>query len=200
MRNNLKNKWFAKLLIVVVFSLPIGLFAQDESTEDAATSTATIKLTFDEVDSVKVCRATVTADNKPVEGVEVKFFAKRFFGILPLIPNGKSIATDENGEAIVDFPKELPGDCNGTIVVIAKVEEDENYGDFEAVDSVKWGTIISLAEQEEEWHQRSLSATGDRAPIYLLSAAGVIIVIVWGILMYVIYSLVRIKKAGKIAN
>ena len=198
MRNNLKNKWLAKLLIVVVFSLPIGLFAQDEPTEDEATSSATIKLTFDEVDSVKVCKATVVADNKPVEGVEVKFFAKRFFGILPLIPNGKSIATNENGEAIVDFPQELPGDSNGTIVVIAKVEEDENYGDFETVDSVKWGSIISLAEQEEEWHQRSLSATGDRAPIYLLSAAGVIIVIVWGILMYVIYSLVRIKKAGKI--
>lgn len=201
MTTNLKNKWLGRLLLVVVLSIPIGLFAQDkQATEkkDAVPATASMKLNFAEEDSVKVCKATIVAGEKPLEGIEVRFYVKRFFSLLPLIPNGKAETTDENGQATVNFPKELPGDCNGSIVVIAKVEDDENYGSFEATDSIKWGTIISMSSQEEEWNERSLSATGDRAPVYLLSAAGVIIVIVWGILMYVIYSLVRIKKAGKI--
>ena len=201
MRNNFKNKWLGRLLFVSVFSLPIGLFAQDKQTtekEEAATATATMKLNFTEEDNVKMCKVTLVAGEKPLEGIEVRFYAKRYFSLLPLIPNGKAVTTDEKGEASIGFPKELPGDCNGTVVVIAKVEDDENYGSFEAENSVKWGSIISMEEQEEEWNKRSLSATGDRAPVYLLSAAGVIVIIVWGTLFYVIYSLVRIKKAGKI--
>ncbi len=197
MITNLKNKWFGKLLLVVAFSIPIGLFAQDTKVEEETPVAATMKLKLTVKDSVKTCTAIVTAGEKPLEGIEVRFFVKRYFSLLPLIPNGKAKKTDENGEASIIFPKELPGNCNGTVVVLSKVEEDENYGSLEAKDSIKWGTIISLTEQEEEWNKRSLSATGDRAPIYLLGASGVIIAIVWGALLYVIYSLVRIKKARK---
>ncbi len=201
MTNNLKYKWLGKLLIAVVFYLPISLFAgakQAKVEKEAEPATAVMKITFSETDGVKVCKAIIEAGQKPVEGVEVKFYAKRFFSMLPLIANGKAVTTDEKGEAFINFPKGLPGDCNGTIVVTAKVEDNEKYGSFESKDSVKWGTIISVSDQEEEWSKRSLSATGDRAPIYLLSAAGVIIMVVWGTLFYVIFSLVRIKKAGKI--
>src|ERR1035437_7469360 len=172
MTNNFKNKWLGRLLLVVVFSLPICLFAQDkQATEkkDAVPATATMKLKFSEKDSLKVCKAILIAGEKPLEGIEVRFYVKRFFSLLPLIPNGKAVTTDENGEATVKFPKALPGDCNGTVVVIAKVEDDEKYGSLEAKDSVKWGTIISIAAQQEEWNKRSLSATGDRAPVYLLT-------------------------------
>jgi hypothetical protein len=174
------------------------LFAKDKQTTDAAPATASMKLNFTEKDSAKVCIATIVAGEKPLEGIEVRFFAKRFFSLLPLIPNGKAITTDEKGEAIVNFPKGLPGDCNGSVVIIAKVDDDEHYGSLEAKDSIKWGTIIPIASQEEEWNQRSLSATGDKAPVYLLSASGVIIIIVWGILIYVIASLFRIRNAGKV--
>ena len=201
MINTIKNKWLGKLLLVVVFTLPIGLFAQDKQTaekKEAEPATAIMKLNFTEEEGVKVCKASLVAGEKPLEGIEVRFYIQRYFSLLPLVPNGKAVSTDDKGQATVNFPKELPGDCNGTIVVIAKVEDDENYGSLEAKDSIKWGSIIAMGEQEEEWNKRSLSATGDRAPIYLLGAAGVIIIIVWGTLFYVIYSLVRIKKAGKI--
>lgn len=200
MRTDFRNKWLGTLLLTVVFSLPMGLFAKDKPTEekkDAAPATATMKLTFSEKDSVKICTATLTAGEKPLEGIAVKFYAQRYFSLLPFIAGGKAVSTDEKGMATVNFPKLLPGDCNGSIVVIAKVEDDDNYGSLEAKDSIKWGSIISTSEQEEEWNTRSLSATGDRAPVYLLSAAGFIIVIVWGTLIYVMFSLVRIKKAGK---
>lgn len=198
MKTTIQSKWLGRLLLGVVFSLPMSLFAQDEKTTEAETETATMKISFSEEDSIKMCKAVVVNGDKPIEGVEVRFYAKRFFSLLPLIPDGKAIATDENGEASVEFPKDLPGDSKGTITIIAKVEDDEKYGSIEAQDSVKWGTIISFAAQEEEWNERSLSGTGEKAPIYLLTTAAFIICGVWGILIYIAFSLVRIKRAGKI--
>lgn len=193
MINNFKFRWLGRLLFAVVLSLPVGLFAQDKQTKDEVKATPTMKLNFAEVESVKTCNVTLVAGEKPLEGVSVKFYAKRFFSLLPLIANGKSVSTDEKGMAKINFPKELPGDCNGTIVVIAKVEDDEKAGNLEATDSVKWGNIISIEEQEAEWHHRSMAATGNRVPIFLLVAAGAIIIIVWGTLTYVMFSLVKIK-------
>ncbi len=199
MTNNFKTNWIGKLLIAATFSMPICLFAQDKKTsekKDATPVAASMKLNFAEVDSVKVINVSLAAGEKPLEGIEVKFYVKRSLSLLPLISNGKGVSTDEKGGASVKFPKDLPGDCNGTIVVIAKVEDDENYGSFETKDSVKWGTIISISAQEEEWEKRSMSGTGSRVPTFLIATAGVIIIVVWGILLYVIFSLVGIKKAG----
>ncbi len=187
MKNNFQYKKIRKLLIGVFSFLPICLFAQEP---------ATMKLNFTIEDSVKVCKVTVSAKDKPVEGADVKFYVKRFFGSLPLIPKGKAVATDDKGEARVNFPVGLPGDVNGTVVVIAKIEDNETYGTIEAQDSVKWGTIISKADQEDLWNERSLSGTGSKAPIYLIATAGIIILGIWGALMYVIFSLVRIKRVG----
>lgn len=201
MTTNLKSKWLRTLLLIVIFSIPTGLFAkgkQEKEKKEETSVAATMKLNFLEKDSVKICKAIISAGERPLQGIQVKFYAKRFFSLLSLIPNGKAVTTDENGEAIVKFPKELPGDNNGTVVIIAKVEDDDHYGSIEAKDSVKWGTIISITSQDEEWNKRSLSATGDKAPVYLLSAAGVIIIVVWGTILFVIFSLFRIKKAGKI--
>lgn len=196
MITNFQHKWIGKLLLGLVFSLPMCLFAQDEQASDNNEATATIKLDLLVVDSVKTCKATVMAGEKPIEGAEVRFFVKRFFSPLPLIPNGKSVSTDEEGVASVEFPNDLPGDLNGMVVITANVEDNDDYGSFEATDSVKWGTIAAVAAEEEEWNKRSLAGTGGKVPGYLIGAALVIISIVWGVLVYVMISFAKIKKAG----
>ena len=199
MINNFRNNWLRKLFIGIAISIPMCLFSQDDKqTAEEENVPATMKLKLIVEDSVKTCKAIIMAGDKPLEGIQVKFYVKRFFGSLPLIANGKAVSTDETGVASVKFPNDLPGDANGTVIVSAKVEDDDNYGTFEAKDSVKWGTIVSTASQEEEWNERSLFGSGNKAPLYLIYSAGVIIIIVWGTLLYVIYSLVKIKKAGKV--
>lgn len=198
MINNFRNKWLRNLFIGMAISIPMCLFSQDDKQAEAEKGPATIKLKLVVEDSIKTCKAIITAGDKPLEGIQVKFFVKRFFGSLPLIANGKSVSTDETGVASIKFPNDLPGDCNGTVVVSAKVEDDDNYGSFEAKDSIKWGTIVSVTAQEEEWNERSLVGSGNKAPVYLITTAGVIMIVVWGTLLYVIYSLVKIKKAGKV--
>ena len=195
MINFFRNNWLRNLFFGIIISIPVSLFAQEEE-QTAGSGTASMKLKLVVEDSVKKCTVLVTDGDKPLEGIQVRFFVKRFFGSLPLIPKGKAVSTDETGVASVEFPNDLPGDANGTVVVTAKVEDDDNYGSFETTDSVKWGIIVAVASQEEEWEQRSLSGSGEKAPVYLIMSAGVIITIVWAILLYVIYSLVKIKKAG----
>ena len=198
MINNIRNNWFRKLFIGIAISIPMCLFATDDKQAEKEKVPASMKLKLEVQDSVKTCKVVITAGEKPLEGIQVKFFVKRFFGTLPLISNGKSVSTDETGVASIKFPNDLPGDANGTIVVTAKVEDDDNYGSFEAKDSVKWGTIVPVTSQEEEWNERSLVGSGNKAPVYLIMSAGIIITIVWGILMYVVYSLFKLKKAGKV--
>lgn len=199
MINNFRNNWLKKLFIGIVISLPLCLFSQDDKQAAPEENVpATIKLKLVVEDSIKTCKAIITAGDKPLEGIQVKFFVKRFFGSLPLIANGKAVSTDETGVASVKFPNDLPGDANGTVIVSAKVEDDDNYGTFEAKDSIKWGTIVSITLQEDEWNERSLVGSGNKAPVYLIMTAGVIIIIVWGTLLYVIYTLFKIKKAGKV--
>jgi hypothetical protein len=45
---------------------------------------------------------------------------------------------------------------------------------------------------------RSLSASRDKAPAYLIIASNTIIAIIWGTLIYIIFQIYRIKKEGRV--
>lgn len=160
------------------------------------TKTATIQLTFLQTDSTKICKATVlSADSSlPVKEKEIHLYVKRMYGILPV---GKVVATDESGEAAIDFPMDLPGDQNNMIAVIARIEKDETYGDVETTSTVKWGV-----PKTESYHSgsRSLSASREHAPMFLVIASSLIILVIWGTIFYVVFQLVRIKKSGSTAK
>ena len=172
------------LLIIVIISAPRLAFAQDEK--------ATLKLQLGVVDSVKVCKAFVLAGDKPAKDVDVKFYAKRMFSLLPL---GKAVTTDEQGMASINFPTTLPGNKEGMVTIIAKVEDNDTYGSLEAKDSVKWGKVVSF--EEGDFANRSLSASRDKAPMYLIIASNSIIIGIWGTLVFVTFQLFRIKRARK---
>ena len=172
----------AFLVAIAMLMLPFGLRADGQPQ-------AKLKLHFTVVDSVKVCKVIVTADEKPVKDVAVKFLVKRTFGILPI---GKPVTTNEEGEAKVTFPNDLPGGTTGVLQVVARLDDDATYGKAEVKDSVKWGKI--LAEGEGEWGERSLSASRAKAPMYLIIASNTIIIGIWLTLVYVVLQLFKIKK------
>ena len=68
-------------------------------------------------------------------------YVKKSFGLLPI--EGDNLTTDENGEATVNFPADLPGDASGNVTVIAKVEDNDELGNLETAKSVKWGSPVS---------------------------------------------------------
>ena len=184
MINRQLNRTFIVFLIIQL--LTPTLFAQSEKP-------ATIKLDFVKTDSTKTCVATVTSDGKPVAGPEIHLYVKRMYSLLAI---GKAVATDSTGVASIDFPKDLPGDKNGMLTVIAKIEKDEHYGSLEAESEVKWGVL--LKSEIFPWSDRSLSASREKAPTFLVVASILIILVIWGTICYVIYQLFRIKRSVKL--
>lgn len=153
---------------------------------------ATITLSYQQTDSTKTLVAIVKSDSGLVAGPEVHLYVKRLFGLLPV---GKVVAADENGEAAIVFPTDLPGDKDGMIDLIAKIEGDEKYGDVVQEGRVKWGAFPKL--EGDHWSSRSLSASREKAPMILVVVSISIIVVIWSTIFYLMYQLVRIKKAGK---
>lgn len=177
-----------QLITFIIIGLVIcstKLYAQDEKK-------ATIKISFDQNDSMRFCKALVTSENKPVKEIEVHFYVQRMYSLLPI---GKAVETDSAGAAISNFPLDLPGDKNGNIIAIAKIEEDDNYGNVEAQAEIKWG-ILPTTEMDS-WNNRSLSASRDKAPMLLILVSNLIIAVIWGTIFYVIYQVYRIRKESK---
>jgi hypothetical protein len=180
----ISKRLFYQLFSIFFISIPAFLFADGKP--------ANIKLSFVKADTVKTCKVIVDTNKTPVKGVNVKFYAKRFFSLLPL---GSAQTTDEQGAATVDFPTDLPGGTTGMISIIAKIEDDDNFANSETEDSIAWGSKIT--SDNTAWNMRSLSASREKAPMMLIIASNVIIAGIWGTLVYVVFQLFRIKKAAK---
>jgi len=193
--NTLKKlKRYSKLpvsAVIVCFMIlkpAAKLFAEDKK--------ATIQVSFFEEDSTKKSKATVMSEGAPIKDKEVHFYVKRTYSLLPI---GKPATTDEKGEASIAFPTDLPGDKDGNITVIAKIEEDDILGTVEAKADVKWGVLPELIN--ERWSHRSLSASREKAPTFLIIASNAIIAVIWGTIIYVIFQVFRIRRESKpIAN
>ena len=176
---------FVSAWLLLFLLISINSSAQNEKK-------AEIKISFDQNDSMRFCKAIVTADNKPVKDVEIHFYVQRMYSLLPV---GKAIETDSNGQAIANFPLDLPGDKNGNLIAVAKIEDDDNYGTVESRSTVKWGILPK--DEVENWNKRSLSASRDKAPMILIIVSNLIIAVIWGTILYVIYQIFRIKKASQ---
>ena len=182
-------------LLRVILAVSLMPFMQPVAAQDSTSSSsesAKMTLSLVDQDSVKQVIAKITNADTAVSDVEVHFFVKKSFGLLPL--EGDFTTTDEKGEASVDFPTDLPGDVSGNVIVIAKVEDDEKLGNVEAMKTVNWGIPLK-AEQLKP--ARALWSSGDNAPWPLTITVTGIVVVVWGIIFYIIFQLVAIKKAGK---
>ena len=173
------KKYIYLLLLSVFFTSTT--FAQEKE--------AKLTLTFAKVDSQNVCKALVTSEDKPVKEVSVKLFVHRLFGLLPI---GDAVSTDENGISSFNFPKDIPAESNGKLTVIAKVEDDDNFGSFEIKQDVDWGVIKAISTSENT--ERSISASRERAPIYFMVTSDLIILGIWGTLIYIVFQVFKIKR------
>lgn len=169
---------------------------EDQSTE-IEIAKARIELTLEEVDSVKTIHAKVLAlqDSTWVEvpDTEIKLVVRRLLSDLPASEE-ESFTTDEKGEASSEFILNIPGDVNGNISVGAKIEDHELYGNLVTTKTIKWGSPLT---PDTSFAQRSLWATRDKTPLWLLIFPNLIIASVWGIIFYLFYQITRIIKLGK---
>jgi hypothetical protein len=169
-------------IIAGLIFLSLSSFAQDKK--------ATMNMSFGKEDSINVVRIKITSEDKPVKEINVKLYVQRLFSQLPV---GDEVTTDENGVATFNFPNDIPGDENGHLTVIAKVEDDDNYGSFDTKANVKLG----IPKVVDSKMGRSLSGNRANAPIYFIIVSNLIIIGIWGTLIYVISQIFKIRRISK---
>lgn len=130
----------------------------------------------------------------PVADAEVKVFVHRHFGKLPV--GDDFYTTDEEGWIEVEFAEELPGDQEGIILLGGMLEDHEDYGTIVTHIPVKWGVPL---EDAEAFNKRTLWSTRNRTPWWLLIFPNLIIAGIWGVIGYLVWSIIKIKRlAGKV--
>ncbi len=130
----------------------------------------------------------------PANEVEMKVGIQRHGGILSA-GDEETYTTDSSGMVMVELKKDsLPGDEKGNIVLVAKVEENDLYGNLSIEKTVHWG--VDKKFEKNFFEQRTLWSTRFRTPFWLLFMAYSIVIGVWGTIIYLIFQMVKIKKLG----
>ncbi len=130
----------------------------------------------------------------PVKGVELKIAVRRLDADLS-VNETASFTTDSTGQASADFKRDsIPGDIKGNIVLVAKIEDNDQYGNLLIEKTVPWGSKFAAVNN---FDRRTLFATRDKTPIWLLFMAYSIVITVWGILISLVISIFKIKKLGE---
>ena len=129
---------------------------------------------------------------KPVAGAEIKLFAKRYFGNM-LIDGAKN--TDSMGKAVFTFPTDLPGDSSGFIKMYAALSDEGSFGDVRTDTSLNVGIPTWKPPLNEE---RAMWNVVQKTPIWLLLTYSLVVLSVWGIILYVVLQLRAVFTLGKI--
>jgi len=176
------------LFVIALVCLPLSTYSEEEE------NTAIIRLKFSEEESKNYITAQLNdfrndSIGEPLEEVDLYFYVERTFSLLPI--GGVFNTTDEQGEVMVEFPSDLPGDSLGYVKVIVKLEDADEYSDTETTEIIKWGVPTNIDVGKEK---RSLWSAGANAPISLLILTNTLIAVAWGIIFYIMYRLFQISK------
>jgi len=157
------------------------------------TKSKLVKINFDFDSVTNKLNISIKANEKtgiiPLVDAEVVLFANRYFGKLQI---DKTLRTSNDGLVSFNFPKDLPGDTSGNLEIIVKVNHD-TYGEIESEQKLKIGVPTnkpSLTEKRAIWNVLT------KAPIWLIITFTSIVLVVGAFLLYIIYSLVKLKKSG----
>jgi len=131
----------------------------------------------------------------PAKDVEMKIGIERQGGILSA-GDAATYTTDSSGSVTIEYKKDkLPGDSNGNIILVAKVEDNDLFGNLIVEKKAGWG--IATTQDNKFFDQRTLWSTRFRTPYWLLLMAYSIVLGVWSAIIYLVFQLIKIKKLAK---
>ncbi|MFC2123562.1 hypothetical protein ACFLU5_02025 [Bacteroidota bacterium] len=151
-----------------------------------------LAFSFDIKDSIKM--ASVFAyeikdgEKTPVEEVEILVGVQRLYSVLPI----DEVETDEDGVGVIEFPDDLPGDSEGMITIVAKIDEHDEYATVEKTADVAWGVPVSY-----EVNHLSRQLWTDEAPLWMIFSVFIILAGAWYHFFLSISKVMKIKKAAK---
>ena len=181
----------------------IGTLIQNDSFDDQSTeleiTKAKIELTLEDNDSTIHAKLLAFQDTGWVAQpeTEIKLVVRRLMSDLSATEE-ETFTTDKNGEASAEFNLSIPGDAQGNIIIGAKIDDHEMFGSLVSAKAAKWGVPLDPDDSfAKSFAKRTLWATRDKTPLWLLIFPNLIIVTVWGIIFYLLYQINRIRKLGR---
>ena len=175
---------------MIHFKAVLGPVKKMESTEGEVTvKRALLTITPVKEDSlysvqVKLVDLT-TGEETPVPETALGIFVKRSFNPLKI----GEITTDENGEGSTEIANNLPGDAKGNITLLARLDENETYGNLEASVVQQWGVPVSDKIEDQP---RALWSS--HPPLWMLITFIILMLAVWGHYIVIVYELFRLRK------
>lgn len=150
-------------------------------------------VTEDSDSSISVILQTRTNGNwEPFEGAEVAVFIQRRFG--KILVGEEFNVTDENGVVELTFDTAIPGDGNGLLTLESAIEDNDELGNVYATTDTYWGLPMVAADG---FYKRTLWGTRDRTPWWLLIFPNAMIAGVWGVIIYLIVLIFKMKTLSK---
>ena len=151
-----------------------------------------LEFTFEEEDSVKYLtvlanRIDAEGNKIPVEGLEINIGIQRLYSVLPI----EKVETDEDGSAVLEISNDLPGDAVGLLTFVARIEDNDEFGNVTKSASHEWGTPVSY---EIKPLPRQLWT--DEAPIWMIASVCIILMGAWYHFFLSISKLIKLKKAA----
>jgi hypothetical protein len=129
-----------------------------------------------------------------VSGVDLVLAVKRMGSDLQVAEH-PTYTTDSLGEVTVDYALSgLPGDSAGNITLIAKLEDNDLFGNLTSEKIVPWGTPTRYISST--FDRRSLFARQGRSPVWLIFMAYSICTSVWLVIFYLVFQIRKLKKLG----
>jgi hypothetical protein len=164
------------------------------SSENTSVKPARINVTFAKEDSlrhIKVSARQFTADGQlsPVQKEKIIVYIPRLFNLMKI----GEIELDEKGEGRIDCPDDLVGDSLGNLVVVARIEESDTYGNVQGQSSITWG----IPKQYYLAERPSRELWTPIAPIWMIVTLIIMLTGVWAHYLYAVVQLIRIKFARK---
>ena len=168
----------------------------EDAEEEIEIKKGILNLETEEADLVKTIRIFVgTPDGAgnftPIEGVVVRAFVKRLFGLMPVTEESET--TDEEGYFEAEFPSGIPGEANGNLTLVARVSDNDELGNLEFSKSIAWGVPLSI---DHEKQSKELWLSHSNVPNILLIIINLLLIGIFGTICYVIFQLFQIKKLG----
>lgn len=137
-----------------------------------------------------MAQGTRNGQTQPLEAAEVALRVKRYFGDMML---DETRFTNQQGIVVFDAPRDLPGDANGNLGLTAQLVNQEMFGISQVDTTLAVGQSfvpLSLTRERAMWN------VVQKAPVWLLLAYSLSVLIAWGIIFYILFQLKKIFDIG----
>ena len=164
------------------------------ASESFSVKQAKLVVNFSKVDSVRYVLVTATQVDgkgiiKPIGKLSVTLCVPRLFSPLKI----GELTLEEDGTGKFEYPGNIVGDSLGTIMVIAKIEENDLFGNVQGQSSITWG--IPKQYYLAEMPTRELWTP--IAPLWMIVTLITMLTGVWAHYVYAIIQLVLIKRNSR---